>query len=257
MNILVCLKQVPKNTFVKFDENNNLIREGLPSHINPDDAKALEMALCLKDACGANITVITMGLPQSQSILQDSIDKGADQGYVITDRAFGGADTLATSYTISSAIKSIGTFDIIFCGYKTSDGNTGQVGPQISEQLHLPLVSHVQSLKLSGEKLVLERGAGKYLETVSCAMPIVITVSDMAPKLRTDKAEVPDKKITMLTCADFEVDINKTGKKGSATVVSSTFQPKAPRKGTVINEKTAKLSVDKLFYMLTENKLIG
>ena len=148
MELLVCIKQVPDTSEIKLDpETNNLIRTGLPSIVNPFDMHALEAALVVKDAhSDSHITVISMGPPQAEDALRECLALGADDAVLITDRAFGGVDTLATSYTIASAIRHVQTkqgkpFDMIFCGKQAIDGDTAQVGPQIAEELGIPNVT--------------------------------------------------------------------------------------------------------------------
>ena len=140
MNILVCIKQVPDTTEIKIDPvTNTLIRDGVPSIVNPFDAYALEMALRLKDQQDATVIVMSMGPPQAKSALKECLAVGADKAYLVSDRAFGGSDTLATSYILSRAIRAVeektGKFDLIFCGKQAIDGDTAQVGPEIAEQL--------------------------------------------------------------------------------------------------------------------------
>ena len=152
MNIVVCIKQVPDTTEVKINPvTGTLIRDGVPSIMNPDDKGGLELALQLKDKFGANVTVITMGLPQSELILREAFAMGADRAILLTDRKLGGADTLATSFALASALKNI-PFDIVITGRQAIDGDTAQVGPEIAEHLGLPQVSYTVGLEVKGGK---------------------------------------------------------------------------------------------------------
>ncbi|HRZ65965.1 MAG TPA: electron transfer flavoprotein subunit beta/FixA family protein, partial [Spirochaetia bacterium] len=148
MNIVVCMKQVPDTTEVKIDPaTGTLIREGIPSIINPDDKSGLEAALALKDSAGARVTVLSMGPPQADVALREALAMGADEAILLSDRAFGGADTWATSSTIAAALRKL-PFDLVICGRQAIDGDTAQVGPQIAEHLGLPQVSYVSELSL-------------------------------------------------------------------------------------------------------------
>ena len=157
MNIVVCLKQVPDTTVVKIDpKTGTLIRDGVPSIINPEDKHALEAALQLKDNHGAHVTVVSMGPPQAKNALREALCMGADEAILLTDRAFGGADTLATSKTIAAAIKKL-DYDIIFGGRQAIDGDTAQVGPEIAEHLGIPQVTYVQDVKIEEDGVLVNR----------------------------------------------------------------------------------------------------
>lgn len=144
MNIVVCLKQVPDTTAVRIDpKTGTLVREGVPSIINPEDKNALEESLVLKDKYGAKVTVISMGPPQAKNALKEALSMGADEAILITDRAFAGADTLATSKALAGALKKI-DYDIVFAGRQAIDGDTAQVGPEIAEHLNIPQITYVQ-----------------------------------------------------------------------------------------------------------------
>ena len=152
MNIVVCIKQVPDTTEVKIDpKTGTLIREGVPSIMNPDDKGGLELALRLKDEFGAKVTVITMGLPQAEAILRESLAMGADRAILLTDRKLGGADTLATSYALAGALKELG-YDLVITGRQAIDGDTAQVGPELAEHLDIPQVTYLEDCKFDGNK---------------------------------------------------------------------------------------------------------
>ena len=182
MELLVCIKQVPDTSEIKLDpETNNLIRTGLPSIVNPYDMHALEAALAVKDQYeDSRVTVVTMGPPQAETALRECLSLGADDAVLITDRAFGGADTLATSYTIASAIRHIQRtmnreFQIIFCGKQAIDGDTAQVGPQISEHLGIPVISYAQDIKVEGDYVIVQRQFDDRYHVLKAKMPCLIT----------------------------------------------------------------------------------
>ena len=154
MKIIVCIKQVPDTTEVKLDpKTGRLIRDGVPSIINPDDKNALEEALRIKDENpDTTVTVVSMGPPQADVAMREALAMGADEAILISGREFGGSDTWATSYIIATAIKKIPDYDIIFCGRQAIDGDTAQVGPQIAEQLNIPQITYVQKLDIEGDK---------------------------------------------------------------------------------------------------------
>ena len=159
MKIIVCIKQVPDTTEVKLDpKTGRLIRDGVPSIINPDDKNALEEALRIKDENpDTTVTVVSMGPPQADVAMREALAMGADEAILISGREFGGSDTWATSYIIATAIKKIPDYDIIFCGRQAIDGDTAQVGPQIAEQLNIPQITYVQKLDIEGDKVIVQR----------------------------------------------------------------------------------------------------
>ncbi|MDF2634543.1 MAG: Electron transfer flavoprotein alpha/beta-subunit, partial [Pelosinus sp.] len=158
MEVLVCIKQVPDTAEVKIDPvTNTLIRQGVPSIVNPFDKNALEAALQLKDKHGGKVTVISMGPPQAKDALKECLAMGADRAILVSDRAFGGSDTLATSYTLAAAIRKIGTYDIIFCGKQAIDGDTAQVGPEIAEHLEIAQITYVAKIEVDGDTVSVER----------------------------------------------------------------------------------------------------
>jgi electron transfer flavoprotein beta subunit len=153
MKMIVCIKQVPDTTDVKIDpKTGTLIREGVPSIINPDDKHAIEEALRLKEKFGGNVTVISMGPPQADDALREALAMGVDETILLCDRAFAGADTLATSYTLATTIQKIADYDIVICGRQAIDGDTAQIGPQMAEYLGVPQVTYVRDVKIKGKK---------------------------------------------------------------------------------------------------------
>ncbi|MDU7441278.1 MAG: electron transfer flavoprotein subunit beta/FixA family protein, partial [Clostridium sp.] len=175
MNIVVCVKQVPDTTAVKIDpKTGTLIRDGVPSIINPEDKHALEGALRIKEATGAKVTVVSMGLPMAKAALREALCMGADEAILLTDRALGGADTLATSKALSGVIAKLDA-DIVFAGRQAIDGDTAQVGPEIAEHLDIPQVTYVQDVKVEGETLIVNRALEDGHQVVEVKTPCLLT----------------------------------------------------------------------------------
>lgn len=262
MDILVCIKQVPSVSHVKIDrETNNIIREGVPSIINPADKHSMEEALKLKDQFGAHITVITMGAPDAEKSLKKCLALGADKAYLVSDRAFAGSDTLATSYTLSSAIKYLGDFDVIFTGSYATDGDTGQVGPEIAEMMGYSLISYAKQIEATNEKIIGYRETNNTVEKVESSYPVVISVTRNSseprkPAVGIDMTQLKVEEL-MLTAEVIKAEPEKIGKAGSPTVVSSVFAPPLLDKGVVIEEESEEASVKKLMNILISEKLIG
>ena len=177
MNIVVCIKQVPDTTEIRLDPiKGTLIRDGVPSIINPDDKAGLEEALKLKDLHGAHITAITMGPPQAEQVLKEAFAMGVDKGILLTDRKFAGADSLATSNALAGALKKL-DFDIVITGRQAIDGDTAQVGPQLAEHLGLPQMSYVKEMSIVGENLVrVKRGVEDGYQVLEAQTPCVLTI---------------------------------------------------------------------------------
>lgn len=193
LNIIVLAKQVPDTRNVGKDamkEDGTINRAALPAIFNPEDLNALEQALRLKDANpGSTITLLTMGLPRASEIIREAIYRGADTGIVLTDRALGGADTLATSYSLAQAVKKFGNYDIILGGRQAIDGDTAQVGPQIAEKLGLPQVTYAEEiLDLKDGKVTVKRRLESGVETVVTPLPCVVTVNGSAAECRPRNA---------------------------------------------------------------------
>ena len=231
MKILVCVKQVPDTTEVKFDPvKGTLIREGVPSILNPDDANALEAALQLKDKDpeGTSVAVLTMGPPQATYMLRECLAMGADEAYLLSDRVFGGADTCATSTTIAAGIRKVnelGKVDIIFAGRQAIDGDTAQVGPQIAEHLGLPVISYAQDIKIDGDYVVVQRQYEDRYHELKAKMPCLITaLSELnQPRYMTPGGifDAYDKEVTVWGRADLkDVDDSDLGLKGSPTKIA-------------------------------------
>ena len=177
MKILVCVKQVPDTNEVKIDPvKGTLIRDGVPSILNPDDANALEAALQLKDKDpSVQIAVITMGPGQATYMLRECLAMGADEAYLLSDRAFGGADTCATSTTIAAGIRKVGGVDVIFAGRQAIDGDTAQVGPQVAQRLGVPVVTYVQDIRMGDGKVTVQRQMEDGYEVIEVQTPCLLT----------------------------------------------------------------------------------
>lgn len=231
MNIIICIKQVPETTEVRINpETNTLIREGVKSIINPFDMYAIEEGVRLKEKFGGKVTAVTMGPPQADAALKEAISLGVDEGILISDRAFAGSDTWATSYTLSEAIKKIGSFDLIICGKQASDGDTAQVGPGISSHLDIPQVTYVKKIEGINKKFMcVERMMEEGFEIIEAPLPALITVVKEInePRLPSLKGMMRAKqaKITVWTQKELNLDSQKIGLCGSPTQVVKIFTP--------------------------------
>ncbi|MDD5449602.1 MAG: electron transfer flavoprotein subunit beta/FixA family protein [Candidatus Omnitrophica bacterium] len=255
MKIIVCIKQVPNSADVKIDpKTNTLIREGVESVINPFDTYAIEEAVRLKERFAGTITIITMGPPQAEAALREALSLGCDEAILISDRAFAGSDTWATSYTLSSAIKKIGSYDLILCGKQASDGDTAQVGPGVATHLDIPQVTYVKKIEeINGEKARVERLVEDGYEIVEVSLPCLFTVVKEinVPRLPSLKGKIKAKaaKVAVWNAASLECDPKRLGLEGSPTKVMKIFNP-PPRKGAVKITGEPEEAVDKLIELL-------
>jgi electron transfer flavoprotein beta subunit len=233
MDIIVCIKQVPETVEVKINpETNTLIREGVKSIINPFDMYAIEEAVQLKHRFGGKSMVLTMGPPQAEAALREAISLGVDEGILLSDRAFAGSDTWATSYTLAAAIKKIARFDLIICGKQASDGDTAQVGPGIAAHLDLPQVAYVKKIEeISDKTSRVERMTEEGYEIIETPLPALLTVVKEinTPRLPSLKGLMRAKQAKILhwTHKDLEVDFAALGLNGSPTQVVKIFTPPA------------------------------
>lgn len=240
MNIVVCLKQVPDTTAVKIDpKTGTLIRDGVPSIINPEDKHALEAALTLKDNVGGKVTVVSMGPPQAQNALREALCMGADEAILITDRAFAGADTLATSKTLAGAIKKL-DYDIVFAGRQAIDGDTAQVGPEIAEHLNIPQVTYVQDVKVEDDGLLVNRALEDGYELIKVNTPVLLTAIKELNEPRYMNVryifDTANKEIKIWSADDLEVNKEELGLKGSPTKVKKSMTKEAKGAGELIKE---------------------
>jgi len=242
VKIVVCIKQVPDTTDVKINpETNTLIREGVQSITNPFDEFAVEEALLTREKYGGEVHVITMGPPQAIEVLKNALAVGADKAYLVSDRAFAGADTLATAYTVAKTIETIGGADLVICGKQAIDGDTAQVGPGIATRLGIPqltYVSKVREIDVDKKKIVVERMLENGREVVESSLPALITVvkdinEPRLPSLlgikKAAKAQIPT-----WTANDIHADENRIGLKGSPTWVKKVFSPEARGGGEIL-----------------------
>ena len=229
MKVIVCIKQVPNTTEIKIDPvTNTLKRDGVPSIINPDDKAAIEAALQLKEQCGATVTVLTMGPPQAEKALREALAMGADEAYLLTDRAFGGSDTLATSTIIAAAVRKLGC-DLVLCGRQAIDGDTAQVGPQIAEHLGIPQITYAAGLSYNAENgmLTVKRQFEDRYQTLQVSGLCLVTVLSTMVKPRYmnvwDIVSQDEKEVGKITNEDLQLDKAVCGLSGSPTKVKATF----------------------------------
>lgn len=247
MNIIVCVKQVPDTTDVKIDPvTNTLVRQGVPSILNPWDGYALEIALKLKEKYGGKITALSMGPKQAEDTLKECLAVGADDAILLSDRAFGGADTLATSVALAAAIKKIGEYDLLLFGKQAIDGDTAQVGPEVAELLDLPQLTYAYEVTVDGSQIAVKCETEEGYEVITSPMPAVLTAVRAADlRLPSIKGKMAARKkvITTLTAADVDVDLDAIGLKGSPTQVKKVFSPPTKGSSEVITPEDAGTAV--------------
>jgi electron transfer flavoprotein beta subunit len=258
LNIIVCVKQVPGTTEVKINkETNTIIREGVESVINPLDMHAVEEGLSLREKTGGKVTVVSMGIPSVAELLKQTIALGADEAFLLSDRAFAGSDTLATAYALSMGIRKIGGADLIICGKQAVDGDTAQVGPSLAEKLGYPHTTCVRKIEEIGEGFIrCQRMTEDGYEVIELPLPAVITVTKEInePRLPSIKGMMRAKKaeIKILTAEDIGADKDLCGLKGSPTQVVETFAPVFETRSEMIEgdaAKQAEILAEKLLSM--------
>lgn len=264
MKIVVCIKQVPDTTDVKIDpKTNTLIREGVASITNPFDDYAVEEALLTKEKYGGEVHVITMGPPQAIDVLKNAFALGADKVYLVSDRVFAGADTLATAYALSKTIQTIiGDVDLVICGKQAIDGDTAQVGPGVATRLGIPqltYVSKVREIDFTKKRIVVERMLENGREVIESSLPALITVikdinEPRLPSLlgikKAAKAQIPT-----ITAKDIQADENRIGLKGSPTWVTKVFSPEARGGGEILKGELGEV-ISALANKLMDTKFI-
>lgn len=263
MNIIVCIKQVPDTTEVRIDPvRGTLIREGVPSIINPDDKSGLEEALRIKDENeNVKVTVLSMGPPQADVALREAIAMGADEGILLSDRAFAGADTWATSTALAAGIRTIGNYDMIICGRQAIDGDTAQVGPQIAEHLNLPQITYVEDLEIKGDKVVAKRALEDGYLLIESKMPVLITAikelnEPRYPSIKGIYKAYSEDKTKIWSATDINADFDNLGLKGSPTKVSKSFTPTGREGVGEIFQGDKKEAVNELIIRLKKDHLI-
>jgi electron transfer flavoprotein beta subunit len=261
VKIVICIKQVPDTTNVKINpETNTLIREGVESIINPFDIYAIEEGLRIREKHGGTVTVLSMGPPQVEASLREALSLGVDEAVLLSDKAFAGADTLATSYTLARGIEHLGGADIIFMGKQAIDGDTGQVGPGVAEHLNVPHITDVRKIEeinLEQKFIIADRLLEDGYVRLKTHLPVVLTVvkeineprlPSLKGKLRARKAE-----IKILTADDLDIDRDRIGLSGSPTQVMKIFTPPKPQGGKIFNGET----IDNVKALLSELKNAG
>ena len=263
MNIVVCIKQVPDTQKVQVDsETGVLLREGIETKMNPYDLYGLQTAIEIKKKVGGNVFVITMGPPSAEEVLREALAMGVDEVYLLTDRKFAGADVLATSFTLSQGIESIGEdIDLVICGKQTTDGDTAQVGPAIAEHLQIPHVSWVLQLnEVDNDSITVRQDLGDFYAKTSMNFPCLITVEKgifepSLPSYRLMK-QTQDKKINIITYDDLPIKDEKLyGLSGSPTQVERIFEPSFSHQRERF-EGTSEVVSTKLYQTLLELKFV-
>ena len=262
MKIIVCVKQVPDTDEIRIDpKTGNMIREGVPSILNPDDKHAVAAAAALKEEHGGRVTVITMGPAQAEDTLRECLAMGADEAILLSDKAFSGADTWATSHALGTAIRKLGGYDLILCGRQAMDGNTAQVGPQIAEFLGLPQITYTRKVQINGNTLRAERALEDGYEVLETEMPALLTVvKDMntppLPPIDDILDAYRDGEIAVWTAADLDVERENIGLKGSPTRIRKAYSPELKRGKVEMLDGTAEAAVQALAAKLKEKFLI-
>lgn len=245
MNIIVCVKQVPDSANVRIDPNTKvLMREGVQSIINPFDMHALEAGLRLREQLGGRVTVLSMGPPQAETALRETLSYGADDAVLISDRAFAGSDTWATTYVLSLAIKKIASFDLIICGKQAIDGDTAQVGPGLAERLGLPYVTYVRRVESAeNESLRVQRLMDDGYDVLELPTPALLTVVKEINEIRVPslkaKIRAKSQEIPVWGAKELGAEEGRLGLSGSFTEVTEVFAPTWNRQRSMIEGSVA------------------
>ena len=261
MKIVVCIKQVPDTAGgVKFKPDGTLDRGAMLAIMNPDDKAGLEAALRIKDQNGAEVTVITMGLPKADAVLREALAMGADKGILITDRVLGGADTWATSQTIAAGIRNL-DYDLIITGRQAIDGDTAQVGPQIAEHLGIPVISYAQDIKIEGDSVVVQRQFEDRYHVLKAKMPCLITaLSELnEPRYMTPGGiwDAVDAQITVWGRNDLkDLDDSNVGLKGSPTKIAKASDKVRKGEGTMFKDLDPDAAAASIADVLSEKHII-
>jgi len=259
MKIVVMIKQVPDTTEVRLDpRTGTLIREGVPSIINPEDKNALEEALKLKESMGAQVLVISMGPPQAEDALREALAMGADEAILLSDRAFAGADTWATATTLGYALKKIGDFDLVLAGRQAIDGDTAQVGPQLAEFLKVPQVTYVRELAVDDGKVRAKRAVEDGYEDIEAKLPALLTITKEANTPRYPHAGAiitayRERKVTRWGVQDIGADPESLGLKGSPTQVKRSFSPPPKEPGQILKGAPSEAAKDLVAILRQKN----
>lgn len=261
LKMLVCVKQCPDVDQMRMDpETGNLVRAGVPAILNPQDAYAVSAALKVKETYGGEITLITMGPPAAEAVLRECLAVGADKAVLVTDRAFGNADTLATSYSILSAANTQDKYDMIFCGKESLDGATGQMGAQLAQRFEMAQVTSALLIKEVNEEagtVIVDRELENGVETLEVKLPCLFTMekTNYPARIPNLKGKLAAKKATITTITSNDIpglDRNRIGDPGSPTKVPRMFPPVLPEPGVIIDEGSVEASVEKLLAIIKE-----
>ena len=265
MRIVVPIKQVPETNAVKMDERTGtMIREGVEAIVNPLDLYAIEAALALRERHGGEVIAISMGPPKARAALREAISMGVDSAVLLSDKAFAGSDTWATSGALAAGIQKIGPCDLVVCGERATDGDTGQVGPGIAAWLDLPVVTYVGKIsRVTSDTCRVRRLVEEGYEVLECDLPVVLTVVKeiAAPRLPTlrGKQAAREAEIPTWGTADLGVGAESFGSKGSPTRVVRIFRPTVARQCTKLapaDEESLARAVDQLVAFLQERELV-
>jgi electron transfer flavoprotein beta subunit len=267
MKVIVCIKQVPGVSEVRIDsKTNTLIREGIPSIVNPHDKHAVELALTIKEKHKAEVIALSMGPPQAEDALREVLSMGVDRAYLLTDRAFAGADTLATSHTLALGIKKLLSEKdskdyIVICGTQAIDGDTAQVGPELAEELKIPQITYVLKFELKGDNLIVERAfRSEEVVQIETKLPALISVlkeinEPRVPGMKGIVDAYQKKEVIHLSAEDLGADKKELGLNGSMTEVWKIFIPKRKAEKVILTG-TIEEMVQELCNNLHDDKVI-
>lgn len=266
MKIVVCVKQVPDTSDIKWTENNTMVREGVESILNPFDEYAVETAIRLKESAGSDVTItaLTMGPPQAKEALKKCLAMGCDEAILVSDKKFAAADTWATGRTVAKAIETVvKDYDLIICGQFAIDGDTGQTGPSIADQLSIPQLTYIkeiESYNKDNNAVVVKREVEEGIQTLEMELPGLICMlkTDYEPRMPNIKGVMKANraKIPMYSMEDLGLTVEEVGFKGSPTYVAKSFRKPPKTQGVIINEADPDTSVEKLIETLREKKIL-
>ncbi len=259
MKIVVLIKQVPDTNEVRIDKTTGtLIREGVPSIINPEDKNALEAALQLKEQYGGKVIAMSMGPPQAEDALREALAMGADEAILLTDRAFAGADTWATATTLGIALARVGDFDLVLAGRQAIDGDTAQVGPQVAEYLKVPQITYVRDLRVEDGKVIAQRSLEDGYEEIEAALPALLTITKEAndpryPHAGAIMSAYREREVAFWGAAEIDADPETVGLKGSPTQVKRSFTPPPKEPGQILRGAPAEAAKDLVGILRSKN----
>ena len=259
MKIIVTIKQVPDTNEVKLDRRTGtLIREGVPSIINPEDKNAIEAAMQLKEQADAHVVVLSMGPPQAEDALREALAMGVDEAILLSDRAFAGADTWSTATTLGMAVKKIGDYDLILAGRQAIDGDTAQVGPQVAEYLGIPQITYVREFSVQADSVQAKRAIEGGYEELEAPLPALLTITKDANQARYPSAggimrAYREQEVALWGHQDIDADPEQVGLKGSPTQVKRSFTPPPKEPGERLQVPPAEAAREILARLKTKN----